>query len=487
MNGGEIVLADEPTGALDSKSGEDVLMLLEQLAARGHTVIIITHAAEVAARADRIIEIKDGRIVRDDGPRHAIAAVLPPRRNGADHHVRTLVAETLEAGRTAVRALRANVFRTMLTLLGIVIGVASVIAMLAIGDGAKREVLDRVSGLGTNLLLVRPGAPNQRGQGGSIATMVPEDADAIAALPNVLAAVPELGGSVTIRFGNADYQTSIMASTATYPVARNWPIARGTFFSTEDVRSYAAVAVLGQTVVDSLFAPGVDPLGKHVILNNVLFQVIGIMGVRGASTWGTDQDDVVLVPITTGSLRLLGQRYLRNITVAVEDVARIDETQEAVTALLTDRHRTVDFQIRNMASIIQTATETQDTLTLLLGSIAAISLLVGGIGVMNIMLVSVTERTREIGIRMATGARTRDILQQFLGEALVVSALGGLIGVAIGLGAAAIVQAFGKPVEFSVGPVLLAFGCAFLTGLVFGFMPARKAARLDPVVALAAE
>ena len=487
MNGGEIVLADEPTGALDSKSGEDVLMLLEQLAARGHTVIIITHAAEVAARADRVIEIKDGRIVRDDGPRRAIAAAPAPRPNRGDHRVRTLVAETLEAGRTAVRALRANVFRTMLTLLGIVIGVASVIAMLAIGDGAKREVLDRVSGLGTNLLLVRPGAPNQRGQGGSIATMVPEDADAIAALPNVLAAVPELGGNVTIRFGNADYQTSIMASTAAYPVARNWPIARGTFFSTEDARSYAAVVVLGQTVVDSLFAPGVDPIGKHVILNNVLFQVIGIMGVRGASTWGTDQDDVVLVPITTGSLRLLGQRYLRNITVAVEDVARIDETQEAVSALLTDRHRTVDFQIRNMASIIQTATETQDTLTILLGSIAAISLLVGGIGVMNIMLVSVTERTREIGIRMATGARTRDILQQFLGEALVVSALGGLIGVAIGLGAAAIVQAFGKPVEFSVGPVLLAFGCAFLTGLVFGFMPARKAARLDPVVALAAE
>ena len=487
MNGGEIVLADEPTGALDSKSGEDVLMLLEQLAARGHTVIIITHAAEVAARADRVIEIKDGRIVRDDGPRRAIAAAPAPRPNGGDHRVRTLVAETLEAGRTAVRALRANVFRTMLTLLGIVIGVASVIAMLAIGDGAKREVLDRVSGLGTNLLLVRPGAPNQRGQGGSIATMVPEDADAIAALPNVLAAVPELGGNVTIRFGNADYQTSIMASTAAYPVARNWPIARGSFFSTEDVRSYAAVVVLGQTVVDSLFAPGVDPIGKHVILNNVLFQVIGIMGVRGASTWGTDQDDVVLVPITTGSLRLLGQRYLRNITVAVEDVARIDETQEAVSALLTDRHRTVDFQIRNMASIIQTATETQDTLTILLGSIAAISLVVGGIGVMNIMLVSVTERTREIGIRMATGARTRDILQQFLGEALVVSALGGLIGVAIGLGAAAIVQAFGKPVEFSVGPVLLAFGCAFLTGLVFGFMPARKAARLDPVVALAAE
>jgi macrolide transport system ATP-binding/permease protein len=483
MNGGEIVLADEPTGALDSASGDEVLALLEQLAARGHTVIVITHAPEVAARANRIIELKDGRIVRDDGPRPSTAPP-PPAPRGDDDRIRTLLAETAEAVRTAMRALRANVFRTMLTLLGIVIGVASVIAMLAIGDGAKQAVMDRMSGLGTNLLVVRPGAPNQRG---GVATLVPEDAEAIGALPNVLAAVPEMGGNVTVRYGNTDYQTSLLASSAAYPVARNWPVARGTFFSEQDVQTYATVAVLGQTVVDSLFPREVDPIGRHIVLNNVLFQVIGVMAVRGASTWGTDQDDVVMVPITTGSLRLLGWRHLRNVTVAVEDVARIDETQDLVTALLTDRHRTVDFQIRNMASIIQTASETQDTLTVLLGSIAAISLLVGGIGVMNIMLVSVTERTREIGIRMATGARTRDILQQFLGEALMVSALGGLIGVALGLGVAALIGWFGKPVQYSVFPVALAFGCAFLTGLVFGYMPARKAARLDPVVALAKE
>ncbi len=483
MNGGEIVLADEPTGALDSASGEEVLGLLEQLAARGHTVIVITHAPEVAARASRIIELKDGRIVRDDGPRPSTAPA-PAAPPGDDRRMRTLLAETAEAARTALRALRANVFRTMLTLLGIVIGVASVIAMLAIGDGAKQAVLDRMSGLGTNLLVVRPGAPNQRG---GVATLIPADAEAIGGLPNVLVAVPEMGGNVTVRYGNTDYQTSLLAASAAYPVARNWPVARGTFFSEQDVQTYATVAVLGQTVVDSLFPREVDPVGRHIVLNHVLFQVIGVMAVRGASTWGTDQDDVVMVPLTTGSLRLLGQRHLRSITVAVEDVARIDETQDRVAALLTDRHRTVDFQIRNMASIIQTATETQDTLTVLLGSIAAISLLVGGIGVMNIMLVSVTERTREIGIRMATGARTRDILQQFLGEALMVSALGGLIGVALGLGAAALIGWFGKPVQYAVFPVALAFGCAFLTGLVFGYMPARKAARLDPVVALAKE
>jgi macrolide transport system ATP-binding/permease protein len=224
-----------------------------------------------------------------------------------------------------------------------------------------------------------------------------------------------------------------------------------------------------------------------VVLNNVLFQVIGVMSDRGASPTGQDQDDTVFVPYTTGSLRLFGQRYLRNITVAVDDVARIDETQAAVTQLLTGRHGKEDVQIRNMASLIDTATQTQNTLTILLGSIAAISLLVGGIGVMNIMLVNVTERTREIGVRMATGARVRDIMQQFLTEAVAVSGLGGLIGVAGGLASALVIGLFGTAVKISAGPILLAFGCAFLTGLVFGYLPARKAAALDPVVALASE
>ena len=222
-------------------------------------------------------------------------------------------------------------------------------------------------------------------------------------------------------------------------------------------------------------------------MNNIPFQVIGTMTPKGATPWGQDQDDIVFVPYTTGSLRVTGQRFLRNVTVAVEDVARIDATQSAVHSLLLSRHGVEDFQIRNMASVIDTVSETQNTLTILLGTVAAISLLVGGIGVMNIMLVSVTERTREIGIRMATGARMKNILQQFLIEALVVSALGGAIGVVAGLGTAAIIAAFGTPIQYSVLPVALAFGCAFATGLIFGYLPARKAARLDPVVALASE
>lgn len=489
MNGGRVILADEPTGALDSRSGAEVMALLKDLAAQGHTVILITHAAEVAGHADRIIEIKDGRIVADPGPQppHADAdcrrRAWAPREGIRESHG----ADLLEATRTALRSLRANVFRSILTLLGIVIGVASVIAMLAIGDGAKQAVIDRISAMGSNLLLVRPGAPNQRGFN-STATLVLADVQAIdREVPNVLAAVPEQSSSVTLRVDTSDYSSSVNGTSAKFPIARQWPVAEGTFFTADDEARYATVAVLGRTVARALFPDGSSPVGRYVLVNNLIFQVIGVMAERGASPMGSDQDDIVFVPYATSQLRLSGQRYLRNATVAVADVARIDQTQAAVESLLTERHGVVDFQIRNMASLIDSATETQNTMTLLLGSIAAISLLVGGIGVMNIMLVSVTERTREIGIRMATGARTRHILQQFLIEALVVSALGGVVGVVVGLGTAAAIEAFGTPVLYTLPPVLLAFGCAFATGLVFGWLPARKAARLDPVVALASE
>ena len=485
MNGGRVILADEPTGALDSKSGADVMRLLEQLSDAGHTVILITHAAEVAAHARRIIEISDGLVVSDTVSSSPVPQPSPERL--AQRRSANRLGDLFESAKSAVRALRANVFRSVLTLLGIVIGVASVIAMLAIGDGAKQEVLDRISAMGSNLLLVRPGAPNQRGFRNT-ATLVIADVRAIdKEVQNILAAVPEQESNATLRYEGADYSTNVVGTSPKFPLARQWRVAEGTFFSDEDEAGYATVAVLGQTVARGLFPDGRSPLGQYVLVNNLIFQVIGVMSARGASPNGQDQDDVVLVPYQTSQLRLSGQRFLRNVTVAVADVSRIDETQAAVESLLTARHGTVDFQIRNMASIIDAATETQNTMTILLGSIAAISLLVGGIGVMNIMLVSVTERTREIGIRMATGARTRNILQQFLIEALVVSALGGLIGIACGLGTAAVIAAFGTPIRYSLLPVLLAFGCSFATGLVFGYLPARKAASLDPVVALASE
>ncbi|MFL1406831.1 MacB family efflux pump subunit [Marinobacter sp. M1N3S26] len=484
MNGGEIILADEPTGALDSHSGREVMTLLQALSEEGYTIILITHDAAVAEHAHRQIEIADGRIVSDPGPS------MPESPGALERqpltHTTSVFRELFQGWRTALRSMTGNLFRTALTLLGIVIGVASVITMLAIGDGAREAVVDRISAMGSNLLLVRPGVPGQGRGGWNITTLVPEDVAAINTLPNITAAIPELTGSQTLRYDNADHQADINATSWQFPLARQWPVEQGSFFTEADEGQYAPVAVLGQTVRDSLFADQ-DPVGEYILMNNVLFQVIGVMSERGASPMGQDQDDVVLVPYTTGSMRLFGQQHLRNVTIAVDDTSLMGGVQDQVHQLLLQRHGVEDFRIHNMASLIDTVSSTQDTFTWLLGSVAAISLLVGGIGVMNIMLVSVTERTREIGIRMATGARTRHILQQFLLEAVAVSALGGLIGVGLGLGAAALVGYLGTPVSYSLLPVLLAFGCAFGTGLLFGFLPARKAAGLDPVVALATE
>jgi macrolide transport system ATP-binding/permease protein len=488
MNGGAVILADEPTGALDSRSGEEVMHILHDLNRQGHTVLLITHDPHVAHQARRIVEISDGIIVSDqavpDSPAGPPAErALGPQRGGRDFGL----ADVAEAVKMAVRSLRVNLLRTLLTLLGIIIGVASVVAMLAIGGGARQAVVDRLSSMGPDLMLVRPGAPNVRTSGGVTATLVAADADAIAELPNIAAAVPEYPGQVTVRYGNRDYVSQANATSEDLPQARAWPVESGTFFSETDVTSYAPVVVLGRTVVAAVFPRGVDPVGEYVLLNNIPFQVIGIMSPKGASPGGSDLDDVVFTPITTGQLRLFGQNYVRTITVQVRDTKQIAETQEAVRQLLIQRHRAEDFQIRNMAAILETAAATQDTLTVLLGSIALISLLVGGIGVMNIMLVSVTERTREIGIRMATGARRFNILLQFNTEALVVCIVGGALGVLVGLGAAWLFGELGRPVLFSVPPVLLAFGCAFVTGVLFGYLPARKAAGLDPVVALAAD
>lgn len=482
MNGGQIILADEPTGALDSHSGKEVMRLLKELSAQGHTIILITHDAAVAHHAQRLIELRDGEVIADPGPQQLSEPSKQEQYLRGESSLRT---ELLEAMKTAFRSLHSNVFRTILTLLGIVIGVASVITLMAIGDGAKKSVVDSISAMGSNLLQVRPGGPMQRFRWDSV-TLVPEDAEAIAALPHVAAALPELNGQYTLRYGNIDHATEVNATAAKFPLARKWDVAQGTFFTEEDEKNYATVVVLGKSVATKLFAEK-NPLGEFIIINNVLFQVIGVMSERGADPGGQDQDDKVFVPFKTGSLRVIGQRFLRAVTVSVDEEKNIEEVQTRVHALMMERHGAEDFQIRSMSSLIDMVSETQNTMTFLLGSIAAISLLVGGIGVMNIMLVSVTERTREIGIRMATGARKRNIMQQFLIEALVVSALGGVIGVVLGLGTAMLVGYFGMPIAYSFAPIIMAFSCAFLTGLLFGFLPARKAASLDPVAALAAE
>ena len=484
MNDPPVILADEPTGALDSQSGKEVMALLADLHREGRTILLITHDEKVAAHAQRIITLRDGKIISDGGENRGGSLLSPPHHRGIG--AAGIMAELLEAAKTAIRSLHANLFRTALTLLGIVIGVAAVVTMLAVGQGSQEKVLDQMRAMGTNILSIRPGAPGLRGSS-DVATLIPADADAIVELDNVEWASPERNMRQTVRYGNIDYATSVQGVAPSMTEVREWDVADGDFFDEPDMRRYAPVIVLGQTVRQILFPDGVDPLGRYVMVGNIPFEVVGVMAVKGADAQGSDRDDAVFVPLTTGLIRLFGQNYLGGITVKVRDVEKIDSTQQAISDLLMARHQTEDFRIRNMASILATAAETQNTFTLMLGIVAAISLLVGGIGVMNIMLVSVTERTREIGVRMATGARRRDILLQFNTEAAVVCTLGGLIGVLLGFAVGSGLRYFDMAVIFSPLPAILAFSCAFGTGLLFGYLPARKAAGLDPVVALAAE
>lgn len=486
MNGGRIILADEPTGALDSQSGEDVMALLRSMHEQGHTIIVITHAREVAERADRLIEIRDGQILSDTVTREMPVSDAPEKLQQIAANNAAGMADISEAVKMAMRALRANIFRTVLTLLGIIIGVSSVVTMLAIGTGAQNSILDRINAMGTDLILIRPSMPGFRGSG-SVATLIPEDADAILQLPNVKSAVPEVTGSVTLRRGNVDYQSQANGTVPAFSTAKSWKIESGDFITDYDMDSYAPVAVIGKTIEKTLFPDGSNPIGQYILIQKIPFQVIGTMETKGAGFGGSDQDDVVIVPLSTGNLRLFGQKYVRTITVQVKDSDLINTTQDQIQDLLDQRHKQRDTMINNMSSIRDDAAAMGSTLTVFLGSVAAISLLVGGIGVMNIMLVSVTERTREIGVRMATGARRRDILLQFITEALTVSAIGGAIGVVVGLGAATLAGLAGLTIGYSAGPVLLAFACAFATGLVFGFLPARKASRLLPAVALSSE
>lgn len=481
MNGAEVILADEPTGALDSQSGKEVMALLKELSNKGYTIILITHDAEVAANAKRVIEIKDGHLLKNPPP--ARAQEIKTIEHVTPHD--SLLVELIESTQGALNSLRMNLVRTLLTLLGIVIGVSSVIAMLAIGDGAKQSVLNRISAMGTNLLIIRPGMPNTRGHS-TITTLVPEDVSAINRLENIIAAVPETRKGITVRYKNSDHTTTLNATTRHYPLVRNWSVAQGSFFTKEDENNIAKVAIIGESVKTALFGKR-EALGEFIIIDNILFQIVGVMSKRGASAFGDDEDDIIFTPFSTGRVHLLGENTLRNVTVALDDLSIMEQTVENIKTLLIQRHNAEDFRIINMASLIENATETQNTLTILLGSIAAISLLVGGIGVMNIMLVSVSERTKEIGIRMACGARRSDIMQQFLIESLVVSAFGGLIGVVLGVGISFLAEYFGMPIYHSLTPIILAFGSAFLTGLIFGYLPAKKAANLSPVVALASE
>jgi len=398
----------------------------------------------------------------------------------------------LAALQLALRALRRNKTRAMLTTLGVIIGVAAVIAMVAIGNGAQQRIAAQLASMGTNSLVIRAGSVTRGGVrtgAGTTTTLTLADAGAIAELPDVVALAPTLRTAAQVRYRGTNWGTAIEGVTPDHVVAHSWPLAAGTFITERQLKAAAHVCVLGQTVARELFGLN-NPVGETIVIKGLACRVIGVLTEKGATAWGSDQDDTVLAPLTTVQRKLMGVTHIERIEVVTSGRDASDRVMEAVKRLLRARHRLStgqddDFRIYNRAELAQTSEESARVFTWLLGSIASVSLLVGGIGIMNIMLVSVTERTREIGIRMALGARQSDILWQFLLEALVLSAVGGVLGVFLGLGGAAAVARFSQlPVSVTPVSILVAFLFAGLVGVFFGLHPARKAARLRPIEAL---
>jgi len=398
--------------------------------------------------------------------------------------------------RVAFRALARNKMRSFLTALGIIIGVGAVIAMVSIGEGAKRGIESRFAAMGTNLLFVSPGSQNARGVHGgwgSVQTLKEEDATAIGQeCPAVMYISPSVSARAQTVYGNKNWNTSISGTGARYPEVRNWEVEFGAYFDDNMVKSAAKVCILGADVKTNLFEDE-DPVGKVIRIKKIPFKVLGVLKKRGESGGFGSRDDMIAIPYTTAMRRLQGTDYIQSVDVRAVSADQMSQAQAQIEELLRVRHRIApgaedDFTVRNMSEIAETAAEATQMMTVLLGSIAGISLLVGGIGIMNIMLVSVTERIREIGLRMAVGARERDILLQFLTEAIVLSLMGGLIGIGFGVGASKLVRKIKMFASFntvvSIESVLMAFLFAATIGIFFGFYPARKASRLDPIEAL---
>jgi putative ABC transport system permease protein len=395
--------------------------------------------------------------------------------------------------RIALKALNRNKMRTALTMLGMIIGVGAVITMVALGKGAQSTIEEQVKSAGTNMIMVNAGNFStggvRMGQGNST-TLIADDANAIKQLPGVQYAAAGSNTRAQVIAGNQNWSTQVQGTDIDIPAIRNWPTKYGAFFTAQDVASAAKVAVLGTVVSDTLFGPDVDPTGQIIRVRNQPFKVVGVMISKGQSSMGQDQDDTIFVPYTTVQKKLLGVTHISNVTVSAAAADQVDQTAESIRELLRVRHKIApgdgdDFMVRTLEDMASVRTETTKTMTTLLAGIAGVSLMVGGIGIMNIMLVSVTERTREIGLRMAIGARGKDVLLQFLVEAVVISLFGGLVGIALGFGLSAAVQRFAEwPTAIPANAIAMAFGFSGATGVFFGFYPARKAASLDPIEAL---
>ena len=489
MNGGQVILADEPTGALDSHSGEEVMAILHQLRDRGHTVIIVTHDPQVAAQAERIIEIRDGEIIAN--PPAKTTSASSAKHEGVVTSVggwRQFTSRFQEALTMAWRAMAANKMRTLLTMLGIIIGIASVVSIVVVGDAAKQLVLADIRSIGTNTIDVYPGKDFGDDEPQNQQALKYDDLLAIQKQPWVRSATPSVSQNLRLRYGNIDVAASANGVSGQYFNVYGMTFSEGTAFNAEQQGRRAQVVVLDSNTRRQLFPDKASVVGEVILVGNMPATVIGVAEEK-QSMFGSSKILRVWLPYSTIAGRIMGQSWLNSITVRVNEGYSSEQAEQQLTQLLNLRHGKKDFFVWNMDGVLKTAEKTTRTLQLFLTLVAVISLLVGGIGVMNIMLVSVTERTREIGIRMAVGARAGDVLSQFLIEAVFVCLVGGALGVMLSMLIAFTLQLFlpGWEIGFSPVALLTAFLCSTFTGVLFGWLPARNAARLDPVDALARE
>ena len=496
MNGGDVILADEPTGALDKNSGIEVIRILRELNAQGHTIILVTHDMNVAKNASRIIEISDGNIISDrvnapesDGEVFEQQQLdLTPQKKTPSW--RSAADRLAEAFRMALLAMNAHRMRTFLTMLGIIIGIASVVSVVALGNGSQKQILENISSLGTNTITVFQGRGfGDNSKTAQVKTLVPADGEALAEQPYVDGVSPSVTSSVTARFKDTEASATVNGVSEDFFYVRGMTFQSGQPFDKEGVTERAQDVVIDDNTQKTFFSDGTNPVGQVILLGSVPSRIIGVIEAQKSMMGNSDSLNVYL-PYSTVMSRMLGQSNVRSIIVRVKDEYPSAAAENAILNLLVQRHGAQDVFTQNSDSIRETIQQTTQTMTLLVSAIAVISLIVGGIGVMNIMLVSVTERTQEIGVRMAVGARQSDILQQFLIEAVLVCILGGILGVLLSLGIGQLIGHFAGDIfqmAYSTTSIVAAFVCSSMIGIIFGFIPARNAAQLNPVDALSRE
>lgn len=487
INGGKIILADEPTGALDSQSGQEVLAILNELNRRGHTVVMVTHDMKVARHAKRIIELCDGEIIADSGGCVSATETLPKTNRIRQSYWKTLLDRTRESMQMALKAMKTHRLRTTLTMIGIVFGIASVVTVVALGEGARQETLEEIKSLGTNVVSIYPGQDLFDDSIESIRTLVPADANALAKQGFIDSVSPEVSASDNIRFLGKSAIASINGVGREHFRVKGIELLQGSTF--RDDRNALQEVIIDENTRKAIFDnAGLQALGQIVFLGSVPARVVGIAKSNNRSD--ASNRITVWMPYSTVMYRIVGKPVLTGISVRLKDNVDNEAAISAISQLLTRRHGVKDFQLYNFEQIRKSIEHTSMTFSILILMVACISLMIGSIGVMNIMLISVTERTHEIGVRMAVGARRSDIMQQFIIEAVLVCLIGGALGIALSYITGALFNALASGIFaaiYSWQAAVAAFFCSTLIGIIFGYLPARKAARMDPVISLASE